>query len=348
MTMSAYLGMVVCGVGRLIGQGRCCLSIGSSDSDHAFGLGRHAWLILLAVFTPMLLSCGNSGDAPVLSTDMERSSSKAAAMYQSAKTADERGKVSRAIKFYGRTADRFPLYVHAPQARFREAGLLEKAGKHRKAFDAYDQMLEKYPADSRYPDALERLASIANDTADGRIQSSFLGMKRRVSSEQVIKMLDRVKEHAPRSALAAQARFRAGELHQSKKKFKEAIGFFRELVREQPDSSLAPEALFRVGEIFLEQAKRGNQSLSTLDLAKESFNDYLIQYPGHSRNGEARKMIADLERMQHERSLEIVDFYIKTGRKESARIYLNDLIRSSRDGPVLELAKEKLKNLDPS
>ena len=292
-----------------------------------------------------LAACGSSSDVPVLAGEVASSTGEGEALYQKAKSADDAGKTDRAIKLYDQTASRYPFISSAPRARFRQAELLQQDGDTRKAFDAYDKMLAQYPGDPLYPTALERLAAIARAAADGQIESRFLGLKRRVSTDRTIEMLSRVKDHAPKSRTAAKAQFTIGELHQSKKKYKEAIAAFRELVREQPESPEAPEALFRVGVIYMEQAERGNQNQSTLDLANESFNDYLIQYPGHSRNAEARRMIASLRGRELERSFGIAEFYRETGRYESAKIYYRDIVRRSGSGQLHDDAKARLKEL---
>ena len=131
---------------------------------------------------------------------------------------------------------------------------------------------------------------MAQAAADGEVKSSFLGMKTKLSLEKTVAMLGKVRDHAPKSPTASKAQFTIGELYQAKSKTKESIAAFRQLVRDQPESPEAPEALFRVGLILIEDADRGNQNQANVDLAREAFNDYLIQYPGHSRNAEARKM----------------------------------------------------------
>jgi outer membrane protein assembly factor BamD len=158
-------------------------------------------------------------------------------------------------------------------------------------------------------------------------------------------MLTKVSEHAPMSRTASKARFTIGELYQSKKKSREAIAAFRDLVKEQPESPEAPEALFRVGVILMEEAERGNQNQSNINLAREAFNDYLIQYPGHARNAEARRMIASLGGREMERSFEIAEFYLKTGRPESAKVYYRDIVKRTSSGKTHDAAKARLKEL---
>ena len=301
--------------------------------------------LCLSIAALWFASCGSNKDAPVLVGDVRAAASEGEELYQRAKAADDAGKSRRAIKLYDQTATRYPSAPSSPQARFRQAELLEQDGKPQDAFDAYDKFLQQYPGNQLYSTAFDRLVLIAQSAAEGDIRSGFLGIRTRLSLDKTVDMLSRVKGHAPMSRTAAKAQFTIGELYQSKKKSKEAIEAFRELVREQPGSSEAPEALFRVGVIYMEEADRGNQNQSNLDLAKESFNDYLIQYPGHARNAEARRMISTLDGLELQRSYEIAEFYMRTDRPESAKIYYRDIVRKSRSGEVHDAARARLREL---
>ena len=84
---------------------------------------------------------------------------------------------------------------------------------------------------------------------------------------------------------------------------------------------------------------------ANLDLAKEAFNDYLIQYPGHSRNAEARQFIANVGGKDLQRSYDIAEFYQKTGKLESAKVYYRDIVSRAKSGPLHDKAKARLKEL---
>jgi outer membrane protein assembly factor BamD (BamD/ComL family) len=293
----------------------------------------------------VLVSCGSKYDVPVLAGNTGAVSGEGEELYQKAKAADDAGKAGKAIKLYDRTATRYPFLSSAGQARYRQAQLLEQEGEVQKAFEAYDKFIEQNPGSPLYATALSRQASMAQSAAEGDVKSSFLGLKTKISLDKTVAMLTKVAEHAPKSRTASKARFTIGELYQSKKKSREAIVAFRELVKEQPDSPEAPEALFRVGLILMEEAERGNQNQSNINLAREAFNDYLIQYPGHARNAEAHNMIASLSGREMERSYQIAEFYLKTGRPESAKVYYRDIVKRTGSGKTHDAAKARLKEL---
>lgn len=282
---------------------------------------------------------------PILAGNTTAASADGEGLYQQAKAADNAGKVSKAIKLYDQTATRYPFAPSAPQARFRQAELLKQEGDVIKSFKAYQQFLTRFQSTGLYSKALERQAAMAQSAADGEVKSGFLGIKSKLSLDKVVEMLTQVRNNAPRSRTASKAQFTIGQLYESKKKHKEAIAAYRQLVRDQPDAPEAPEALYRVGDILVNQADQGNQNRATLDLASEAFNDYLLQYPGHSKNAEARRKIASLGGREVERTFETAEFYYKTGKFESAKIYYRDVMKRSAYGKTHDAAKARLKEL---
>lgn len=295
-----------------------------------------------------LLGCGPSTDMPLMAGNNRAAAGEGDALFQQAKQADTAGEAKRAIKLYDRTATRYPFIDSAPQARFRQAELLEQRGQTLKAFDAYQKFLTRFQASNLYATALSRQAKMAQDAAEGQIKTTFLGWWNKRDIDKIVEMLAQVRDNAPKSATAAKAQFTIGELYQNEKKSSaaaKAIDAYRQLVRDQPDSREAPEALFRIGVVYTEEADRGNQNQATLDLAREAFNDYLNQYPGHHRNAEARKLIAGLGSRDLQRSFDIAEYYWKTKQFESAKVYYRDIIKRSPSGKLHDEARARLKEL---
>ncbi len=292
-----------------------------------------------------LSSCGPDPDLPIMAGNTQAAASEGEVFYQKAKAADDAGKTGKAIKLYDQTATRFPFAPSAPQARFRQAQLLEQQGDIVKSFEAYDQFLSRFQGSSLYTTALNRQIAMAQSAADGDVKQSMLGLKTKLSLDKTVEMLGKVRDNAPKSASASKAQFTIGRLYEGKKKSKDAIAAYRQLVRDQPGSPEAPESLFRVGIILTAEADRGNQNQANIDLAREAFNDYLIQYPGHSRNAEARSLVANLGGRDLQRSYDIAEFYQKTGKTESAKVYYRDIVNRAKSGPLHDKAKARLKEL---
>ena len=302
-------------------------------------------LALISATTFHLVSCGPDPDLPIMAGNTQAAASEGEKFYLKAKQADDAGKVGRAIKLYDETATRYPFAPSAAQARFRQAQLLEQQGDILKSFEAYDKFLSRFQGSGLYTTALNRQIAMAQSAADGDVKQSMMGLKTKLSLDKTVEMLGKVRDNAPKSPSAAKAQFTIGRLNEGKKKSKEAIAAYRQLVRDQPGSSEAPEALFRIGLILTAEADRGNQNQANLDLAREAFNDYLIQYPGHSRNAEARQFLANVGGKDLQRSYDIAEYYQKTGKLESAKIYYRDIVKRSPSGALHDNARAHLKEL---
>lgn len=289
----------------------------------------------------LLASCGDN-DAPPMVGEGIVDEGRAEALYNKAQQADSAGKKKKAAKLYDELAEEMPLAAKAPDARFRQAQLLEELGEVTKSFDAYQDFLTRYQGSGLYQTALDRQARMAFGAADGDIRNSFLGLKSNYSTSKTVGMLQKVASNAPRSPVAAEAGFKIGELYESEGTEAKAIPAYRAVVDEYPDSSYAPEAQFKIGEILVKEANEGNQDQANLYRAREAFQDYLDQYPGHKRNAEARKLMSTLGARDIERSFEIAEFYADKGNTSSARFYYQEVVRKTGSGELHDRAKARL------
>jgi outer membrane protein assembly factor BamD (BamD/ComL family) len=304
--------------------------------------------LVLPALAVLLASCGKDADLPPLVGSTAPNNERADALYNEAKSAEGSGKRDKAIKLYDKIADEMPLSQRAPEARFHQGELLEQEGKIRESFDAYQEFLTRYNGSGLYEKALTRQAAMAQSAADGQVKTSFLGLKASISNDKIVEMLGKVRANAPRSPTASKAQFTVGEVWQSQGNTTgatKAIAAYRELVIEYPDSKEAPEAQFRIGKILLEEAKRGNQDQANLDRAREAFQDYTRQYPGHSRNAEARQLMSNIGGQDIQRSFDIAEFYEKKGDKASAKFYYEEVVNKTKYGTLHDKAKARLATL---
>jgi outer membrane protein assembly factor BamD (BamD/ComL family) len=301
--------------------------------------------LVLPALALLLASCGDDSELPPLAGSSSPNNERAEALFSEAQAAEGAGKRAKAIKLYDTLGDEMPLSRRAPEARFRQGELLQEEGRIKDSFDAYQELLVRYNSSNLYTKALDRQAAMAQSAAEGQVKTSFLGLKSKLSNEKVVEMLEKVSANAPRSPTASKAEFTIGQLWESQRNSSgssKAIAAYRDLVIEFPDSKEAPEAQFRIGKILLEEARRGNQDQANLDRARESLQDYLRQYPGHSKNGEARQLLANLGGEDLQRSYNVAEFYERKGDTESAKFYYQEVLRKTKSGELHDKAKARL------
>ena len=84
----------------------------------------------------LLFACSPSTDLPLMAGNNQQAAGEGEVLFQQATQADTSGNTKRAIKLYDKVATRYPFATSAPQARFRQAELLEHNGQIVDAFDA--------------------------------------------------------------------------------------------------------------------------------------------------------------------------------------------------------------------
>ena len=306
---------------------------------------KHGLIPAVIIGTFALSSCGSDSDnPPPLVGTLQSTSAPASGIYQKAQAADAAGDSKKALKLYKQTADSFPSSKDAPPARFRQAQLHEQRGEMVEAFETYSNFLNRYQGSPLYSKALARQSAIAKEATEGNVKSGFL-FGRKLDTDKLVGMLEKVRDSAPQAGTAPAAQFQIGQVYQDKGKAAEAIAAYRKLVKDWPESTQAPEGQYRIGVILVEEAKRGNQDMGNLDRAREAFQDYLSRYPDKSRAGDARKQISLLGNQDVQRSYEVAEFYRRKGDNESARFYYKEVLKKHNSGDLHDKAAAGLRNL---
>ncbi|NNC88598.1 MAG: outer membrane protein assembly factor BamD [Akkermansiaceae bacterium] len=307
-------------------------------------------IIFAPVLAALCLASCNSlpKDAPPPSGTLTEGDGAAARLFSEATALEAAGKSGKAEKTYDRVATKYRYSKVAPEARFRQAVLLDRKGEILDAFDAYEDFIQNYPSSSLYTQALSRQAVVAHAAADGQIKNSFLGLKSRLDPKKITEMLGKVRENAPQAPSAPKAQFAIGEVWESEKRAPQAIDAFEEVIDNYSTSTYAPEAQYRIGAILLNQAARGNQNQANLDRARHSFEDLLQQYPGSPRDADARARLREIASRDVQRSFDIAEFYFKKGEQTSAAFYYKEVIRNSPSGTLHDRAQQRLAKISGS
>lgn len=301
----------------------------------------------LALLTlPLLVSCGGSKKDLPPPVGMATAPDPAAArIFAAAQASDQAGDIKKALKLYEDVAEDHPYAEVAPEARFRQATLLESRGEPLDAFEAYQIFITRYQGSSLYAKALERQAAVAHSAADGHIRTNFLGIKSKVSVTECAEMLAKVRANAPQAPSAPKAQFTIGEVYEKRGREKEAIAAYEETASSYPNTSYAPEAYFRIGNILLDDSKDGNHNPANLDRARHAFEDLIQTYPGSKRTPEAQARLKSIGQADVQRSYDIAEFYYKKKQYGSAAFYYREVLRTTKSGQLHDRAAARLASI---
>ena len=254
-----------------------------------------------------------------------------------------------AISAYKRFLKNYPASKQAAKAQLQLADLLLIQGRWKAAFDAYQTLITRYPETPEFEGAVARQVLIANSFLDLR-RVMILGYAVPVPTiagiEQAAKMYETILKNAPYSIYAPITQFNLGLAFQRAKKIKEAREAYQKVLDKYPNSDVGDDALYQIGYIYMQLGlTSSSQDLSALVLARETFEDFLLQYPKSEKAPQARDNLETIGRSEAGNLMGIAKFYDWSKDYKAAIIYYNDVVRKQPRTPDAELAKTRIEEL---
>jgi len=255
------------------------------------------------------------------------------------------GNRASAITAYRQFIKKHPVSRLAGEAQFKIAENLEALGNLNKAFDAYQTLVTRYPDTPNFEKAVTRQVLIANTYLEGK-KLQFLGMGIVPATDRAEQMFTSVLKNAPFSKNAPVAQFNLGLTYEKQGKLKEASAAYQLALDKYPNSSIADDALYQIGYIYMQAGQKGDsQDLSALVLAKNTFEDFLLQYPQSEKAAQARDNLVSIGGKESGDLLAIAKFYDRYKNYRSAAIYYNDVIRRQPKTKDAEFARTRIQEL---
>jgi len=262
-----------------------------------------------------------------------------------AKSYDDSGATQQAIAAYRQFIKGSPASPLASVAQYRIAELLETTGDLSKAFDGYQTLISRYPDTPEFEKAVTKQVLIANEFLAGR-KMKFFGLEIVPSTDRAEQMFSAILKNAPFSKNAPIAQFNLGLTYEKQGKLKEASGAYQTVLDKYPTSSIADDALYQIGYIYMQVGQSGrSQDLSSLVLAKNTFEDFLLQYPASEKAAQARDNLVSIGGKESGDLLSIAKFYDRYKNYRAAAIYYNDVIRRQPGTDQAAFARDRVQAL---
>jgi len=209
--------------------------------------------------------------------------------------------------------------VWAARALFMRGECLYQDGSYYEAFKAFDEMLTRYPGGRNYRLALQREFEIAQMFLRGR-RRRVLGVPVLPGSKTALKILQRIREQAPRGSLADTCLAAQADHYFRKDDFEEAEFHYDLLLRDYPRSPFAPQAMFRIacGRLFRHHGPAYDSGL--LRKARAGFEQYLRSYPEAPEARQAEVYLRRVEGRLAATYLNRARFYDTRGRPGAALV----------------------------
>ena len=284
-------------------------------------------------------------ETPAASTSQTSYSGDEGAYFEKAEAYEAANNKTAAIGVYRGLIKNYPASSLAPRAQYRIAELYLAQGNASKAFDNYQTLITRYPDTSEFEKAVAQQVVIANEFLQGR-RMVFLGMAILPGTERAQKMYEAILQNAPYSKHAPIAQFNLGLAFERQNEIGQARKAYQTVLDKYPNSDVCDDALYQIAYVYMISGLSGNsQDLSSLILAKETYEDFLLQYPRSEKVAQARENLQRIGADEASDLLRIAKYYDWSRNYKAAIIYYNDIVRKQPKTPGAEFAKTRIEEL---
>jgi outer membrane protein assembly factor BamD len=288
------------------------------------GLVLSAVLVLAAAHTPA---------QTVVPSTTGANNAEAASLLQQARDLEAAGSTSRAVSTYREIVKKYPVSPSAPAAQFRVAQLLEESGNLSRAFDAYKVFVESYPQAREFDQAANAQLAIADD---------FMKRRRFERAEEMYRAL---LGSAPYAKFAPAAQFKLGQSLESRKEYEQSIAAYQVVLDRYANSDYADDALYQIGYVQLTEAQSRSQDLSAAIDAKNTFEEFLMEYPSSEKAAQARDNLDRMSGRETSDLYTIAQFYDRNSNFRAAVIYYSELVRRQGGSEQAKLANDRIEEI---
>ena len=254
------------------------------------------------------------------------------------------GKAGKAYKKLGKWDRKFPESPLRAEAMYYTARSLEELGKLYKAFEKYEKLVQQFEDTEYFHKALQAQFGIARRYLSGT-KRPVLGIFKVSADDVGIKILERIPERWPSSPLAERSLLLLGDYYLQKKKYDDAVYAYDQIIVSYSRGIFLREARLQAAKACLGKFNGSDFDPAPLVEAKERLLEYQRFYGPNAQRDEVQAMLAKIEELQARREYEIGSFYQRTGKKASASVSFERVIRSWPNTKWAAKARGKLKKL---
>ena len=242
----------------------------------------------------------------------------------------------------------WPLSDYAPRAEYLVGRCLEQEHKDEAAFNAYQQIIEKYPKSGQYEEVLWRQYEIANRFLGGEWFRLWGLIPLYPSMDETAKLYGKIVSSGPYSDVAPHAQLRIGAAREKQRDYADAVKAYQTAADRYHDQPvIAADAMYRAGIAWQKQADTAEYDQGAAQQAIAAYTDFITFYPDDSRVAAARDAITKLKTERVRGNFEIAQFYEKGHKWAGAVVYYNAVLQLDASSPMAAQARQRIAVLKP-
>ncbi len=242
----------------------------------------------------------------------------------------------------------WPLSDYAPRAEYLVGRCLEVKLKDEAAFNAYQDIIEKFPKSGQYDEVLWRQYEIANRFLGGEWFKLWNLIPLYPSMDETAKLYDKIVSSGPYSEVAPHAQLRVGAAREKQRDYADAVKAYETAADRYHDQpTIAADAMYRAGLAWEKQADTAEYDQGAAAQAIAAYTDFITFYPDDQRVAGVQQAIAKLKAEQVRGNFQIAKFYEQGHKWAGAIVYYNAVLQLDANSPLAAQARQRIDVLKP-
>lgn len=208
----------------------------------------------------------------------------------------------------------------------------------------FQKVVVSYPSSPLYEKVIAKQYEIGDklyEQGNARMAKRWAWARKR-PFKRAIEVYSMVINNQPFTDSAAEAQYKVGLCHHTRKEYTEAAFEYKRVVEEYGASDWVDDACYGLAKCYYDSSRPADYDQAPSQLAIDAVDDFLHRYPNDSRASELTEQRGKMRAVIAEQRLKTARFYEKRRDFDAARLYYKIVVDSFGETPSAEKAKKWL------
>jgi outer membrane protein assembly factor BamD len=254
------------------------------------------------------------------------------------------GDYKKAIRETEKFSDFYPDSDMGDENQFLRGEIRQKQGKHVEAAKEFQQVVTGYPESDLFQQVIGKQYEIGDalyEEGKAKLAKKWRLFRKR-PFKRAIEVYSMVIENQPFTDTAAEAQYKVGLCHLTRKEYTEAAYEYRRVIEDYGNSDWVDEASYDLAMTYYKSSRPAEYDQGPTLLTINAIDDFKARYPTDTRVADLDATRAKMRSRIARQRLQTAEFYERRRLFKAARISYEVVVEQFADTPAAEQARRWL------